>query len=57
MLGVDRSTLWRWSNPALPEPERKITAVIVGVGKGGGKLYRRADVEKLKAELDDQATS
>lgn len=57
MLGVDRSTLWRWSNPALPKNERKITAVIVGVGKGGGKLYRRADVEKLKAELDDQAAS
>lgn len=54
ILGVDRSTLSRWSDEKLRDDERRIDHVRLS---SGAKLYRRADVEALRDELAEQAAS
>lgn len=50
ILGVDDSTVSRWSDDRLQPEARKLTAVIRLRGPRGIKLYRRADVETLRDE-------
>lgn len=53
ILGIDRSTLTRWSDPKLSPEHRRIEPVM-SVGRGnkyGPKLYKRADVEALRDQL------
>ena len=57
ILGVDRSTLTRWSDPRLRDDERKLTAVRKLDGLRGPKLFRRTDVEALAAELAAERAS
>lgn len=48
ILGVDRTTLLRWAAaPRLPSVKMP--------GKTGAVVYKRADVLKLKAEMDAEA--
>lgn len=51
LLGVDRSTLSRWSDRRLLPQERKITPAYRGAGKNGVLLWSLADVEALAARL------
>lgn len=56
ILGIDRSTLTRWSDPKLSPQHRRIEPVMA-IGRGnkyGPKLYDRADVEALRDELTTQ---
>jgi predicted site-specific integrase-resolvase len=48
ILGVDRTTLSRWSDERLRDDGRRITHIRLA---SGAKLYRRADVEKLRDEM------
>lgn len=51
ILGIDRATLGRWADERLRPEERKIVPAMQLPGPNGAKLYRRADVEALAAEL------
>jgi hypothetical protein len=48
ILGVDPSTVSRWSSDSLQPEARKLTPVVRA---GGYKFFRRSDVEALAAEL------
>lgn len=51
ILGVDQSTVSRWSDERLSAEHRKLTPVGRLRGERGYKLFRRADVEKLRDEM------
>jgi len=51
ILDVDRSTLTRWSDPKVPDAERRLTPVLRAPGSTGAKFFRRADVERLRDEM------
>jgi hypothetical protein len=51
ILGVDLSTLSRWSDRRLPAGWRPLTPVHRGRGPSGAKLFKRADVEALRDQL------
>ena len=54
ILGVDRATVSRWSSEDLLPAARKLDAV----GRVGGyKVFRRADVERLRDELAEAKTA
>lgn len=54
ILGVDRATVSRWSSEDLLPEARKLDAV----GRVGGyKVFRRADVERLRDELEEAKTA
>jgi predicted site-specific integrase-resolvase len=49
LLGVDRSTLSRWSGSGRLTPIHKLP------GSNGAALYKRADVEALREQLKAEA--
>lgn len=49
ILGVDRSTLSRWSDERLQPDERRLDHHRLS---SGAKLYDRGEVEALKRQLD-----
>lgn len=53
ILGVDRSTLSRWSDEKLRGEERRLDFERLS---SGAKLYSRADVERLRDELAQAAS-
>jgi DNA-binding transcriptional MerR regulator len=55
ILGVDPSTVSRWSDERLQPAARKLNHVT-RLGKQGAKLFRRADVERLRDELAEAAS-
>ncbi|HEY9371473.1 hypothetical protein [Streptomyces sp.] len=57
ILGVDRSTLTRWSDERLRPEERKLTPVRQLPGRTGTKLFDRSDVEVLAGELSESRTA
>jgi hypothetical protein len=57
ILGVDPSTVSRWSDDRLKPEERKLTAIRRLRGERGYKLFLRSDVEALAAELAGERAS
>jgi hypothetical protein len=57
ILGVDPSTVSRWSDDRLKPEVRKLTAVSRLRGERGYKLFRRTDVDRLAAELAGERAS
>ena len=51
ILGIDRSTLSRWSDERLQPDQRRITPVMRTGGRTGPKVFRRADVLALRDRL------
>jgi hypothetical protein len=51
ILGVDGSTLSRWTDEKLKPEARRLTVAFRLPGPTGAKLFRRSDVEALAAEL------
>jgi hypothetical protein len=56
ILGVERSTITRWSDSRLKPEERRLTVALRLGGPTGAMLFRRADVEALAAELAGEAS-
>lgn len=54
ILGVDPSTISRWSDERLQPGARKLTPVRQLRGKTGSKLFLRSDVEFLRDRLARQ---
>jgi len=48
ILGVEVSTISRWSDDRLQTEDRRLTPVMRLNGKTGAKLFLRADVERLR---------
>lgn len=57
ILGVDQSTVSRWSDERLQPEARKLTPYARLRGERGYKLFRRADVERLRDELAEAKTA
>jgi len=57
ILGVDPATVSRWSSELLKPEARKLQVALRLTGKTGAKLFRRADVETLAAELAAERAS
>jgi excisionase family DNA binding protein len=53
MLGVERSTLIRWTHAGRPPKITPAERLTVG-GRYGAYRFRRADVEALARELADE---
>lgn len=57
ILGVDHSTVSRWSDDRLKPDERKLTPVMRLRGRTGTKLFARTDVEALRDQLTQERAS
>lgn len=51
LLGIDKATLTRWVSQDRLEPAHKLPA------KNGAFLFNRADIERLRDEIADEAAS
>lgn len=49
-LNIDRSTLLRWSNPALLPEHRRLEVAHKLPGRTGATLFDQRDIDRLKRE-------